>query len=63
MKYEPTVTYKCDDSVPKEEAERRVAEAYDILFRETVKMMEKSSNPEDIAFLEKFPWMKEGTRT
>lgn len=59
MKYEPTVTYKYDDSVPKEEAERRVSAAYDILFKETVKMMEKSSNPAYIAFLKKFPWLKE----
>lgn len=59
MKYEPIVTYKYDDSVPKEEAERRVAQAYDILFRETIRMMEKSSKPEHIAFLKKFPYLQE----
>jgi hypothetical protein len=59
MKYEPTVTYEYDDSIPKEEAEWKVAQAYDILFKETIKMMEKSSKPEHIAFLKKFPYLQE----
>jgi hypothetical protein len=54
MKGKPKIKYKYDDSIPKEEAERRVAKAYDILFEETIKIMEKSSDPDDIAFLKKF---------
>ncbi len=59
MKYKPTIMYQYDESIPKEEAERRLATAYDILFKEVAKMMEKSSNPEDVAFIKKFPWLKE----
>ena len=58
MKYKPKVKYKYDDSIPKEEAERRVAKAYDILFEETLKMMEKSSGPADIALLKSFHGLK-----
>jgi hypothetical protein len=54
MKGKPKIKYKYDDSIPKEEAERRVAKAYDILFEETIKIMEKSSDPDDIAFLKNF---------
>jgi|GEM_PF-3580221 len=54
MKGKPRVRYKYDESIPKEEAERRLEKAYDILFEETIKMMEKSSDPADIAFLKSF---------
>lgn len=59
MKGKPKIKYKYDDSIPKEEVERRLEKAYDILFEETIKMMEKSSDPDDIAFLKKFPRLKE----
>lgn len=59
MKGKPRIKYKYDDSIPKEEAERRLAKAYDILFDEVIKTMEKSSDPADIAFLKKFPRSKE----
>lgn len=55
MKSKPKVKYKYDDSIPKEEAERRLEKAYDILFNKVIKTMEKSSDPADIAFLKKFP--------
>ena len=58
MKYEPTITYQYDDRIPKEEAERRVSQVYDLIFKETIEMMEKSSDPADIAFLKKFHWLK-----
>lgn len=41
----------------KEQA-RKVSAAYDIIFEETIKRMEKSSDPAHIAFLKKFPYLK-----
>ena len=58
MKYKQKIKYKYDNSISKEEAERRLEKAYDFLFEETIKMMEKSSDPHDIAFLKKFPQLK-----
>ena len=58
MKYKPTVTYEYDKSVSKEEAERRLEKAYDILFKGTIRMMEKSSKPEYILFLKRYPWWR-----
>ena len=51
MKGKPKIKYKYDNSISKEEAERRLEKAYDILFDEVIKTMEKSSDPNDIAFL------------
>lgn len=59
MKYKPKIKYKYNDSIPKEETERRIAKVYDILFDEVIKTMEKSSDPADIAFLKHFPRLKE----
>ena len=59
MKYKPKIKYKYDNSISKEEAERKLEKAYDFLFEETIKMMEKSSDLNDIAFLKKFPQLKE----
>ena len=58
MKGKPKIKYKYDNSISKEEAERRLEKAYDILFDEVIKTMEKSSDPHDIAFLKKFPQLK-----
>lgn len=41
----------------KEQA-RKVSMAYDIIFDETIKRMEESSDPAQTAFLKKFPWLK-----
>jgi len=59
MKGKPRVKYKYDDSIPKEEAERRLEKAYDTLFNEIIKTMEKSSDPADIALLKEFQHLKE----
>ena len=59
MKDRPRIKYKYNDNISKEEAERRLEKAYDILFEETIKTMEKSSDPADIALLKKFPQSKE----
>ena len=48
-----------DDSIPDEEVIKRVDEMYNILFKETVKMMEESTDPDDKAFLEKHPHWRE----
>ena len=48
-----------DDSIPEEEVKRRIDKIYDILFKETIKTMQKSADPADIAFLKKFPHLKE----
>jgi hypothetical protein len=45
--------------VPKEEMERRWNELYDMIFKETIKMMERSTDPDDKAFLEKHPHWRE----
>ena len=52
------VTFIDDESISKEEKEKALSDCYDILFKETVKMMEKSSKLEHIAFLKKYPWWK-----
>ena len=48
-----------DYSIPKEEAIKKIDEMFGILFKETIEGMEKSSDPTDVAFLEKFPYLKE----
>lgn len=53
------ITFIDDESIPKEEKERALEKCYDILFKEVIKMMEKSSKPEHIAFLKKFPYLRE----
>ena len=47
-----------DYSVPKEEVIKRINEMFDIFFKETIENMKKSSDPTDIAFLKKFPYLK-----
>jgi len=42
----------------KEQA-RKVSMAYDIIFKETIKRMEGSSDGVHIEFLKKFPWLKD----
>jgi hypothetical protein len=59
MKGKPRVKYKYDDSISKEDVERRLEKAYDILFDEVIKTMEKSSDPDDIALLKEFQHLKE----
>ena len=41
------------------EQQRKVDMAYDMLFKATIAEMEKSSDPANIAFLKKFPYLKE----
>jgi len=53
------VTYIEDESIPIEERRRNLEKAYDIVFKGTMEMMEKSSDPADIAFLKKFPYLRE----
>ena len=48
------ITFIDDESISKEEKEKALEDAYAIIFRETVKRMEKSSDPAIKALLKKF---------
>ena len=54
MKYEPELTYQYASNVSKEEAERKVAKAYDELFKATIEDMKKSPDEATQALLRKF---------
>ena len=48
-----------DDNISDEDLIKRVDEMYNILCKETVKMMEESTDPAHKAFLEKYPYLRE----
>ncbi len=61
-KPEMKVVYRYEKPKSEEEAKeqaRKVSMAYDIIFKATIEQMEKSSDPKKIAFLKKFPWLRE----
>lgn len=55
------ITFIDPENVSQEEQQKVLGECYDILFKEVIKMMETSSDPAHLAFLKKFPYLKEKT--